>query len=231
MMYFEFGPPFLTKKVTIVLDVLFLTLSIIYLVVDWVDVPSIKFLLAVKPIPIFLMIVHFWPVRSYHPAVLKMTIALAWGSVGDILLLIRFLFEGTTQEILFDAGALAFLVGHFFYVLAFLEAAESIAEGKVELQTVLGHKILFIFIWLVLVSFSFYIISGLMQNIAPDSILNYVLPVYGTFLLMLVMGALFFFVLVKGVSKLSLLAAILILVGAVLFFISDNLLAQGAFGE
>jgi hypothetical protein len=69
-----------------------------------------------------------------------------------------------------------------------------------------------------------------MQNIAPDSILNYVLPVYGTFLLMLVMGALFFFFLVKGVSKLSLIASILILVGAVLFFISDNLLAQGAFG-
>jgi uncharacterized membrane protein YhhN len=119
-MYFEFGPPFFTKKTTIILDALFLFFSIIFLVVDWVEVPSIKFLLVVKPIPVFLMIVQIWPVRSYHPAVLKMAIALAWGSVGDILLLIRFLFEGTTREILFDAGALAFLVGHFFYVLAFL---------------------------------------------------------------------------------------------------------------
>ena len=119
-MYFEFGSPFLSKKTTIILDSIFLFLSILYLVVDWVDLSSIKFLLAVKPIPVFLMIVQVWPVRSFHPAVLKMTIALAWGSLGDILLLIRFLFEGSTQEILFDAGALAFLVGHFFYVLAFL---------------------------------------------------------------------------------------------------------------
>jgi len=68
-----------------------------------------------------------------------------------------------------------------------------------------------------------------MHYLETDSVMMYILPVYGTSLVLLVVSAIFFFFMSKKVGCLPLSAGILFVFGAILFYISDSLIAHGKY--
>lgn len=71
----------------------------------------------------------------------------------------------------------------------------------------------------------------MVKYLEQDSIMNYVLPVYGTFLVMLCMGGFFFFFTCFRISADTLQAGIFFMIGALVFYTSDNILAHNKFNK
>lgn len=90
----------------------------------------------------------------------------------------------------------------------------------------MSYKLLFMAIWTIIVALSFFALSGIVVKLEAGSIVVYVLPIYGTFLLMMVMASFFFYFTCRHVDPLINEASILAMVGALSFFISDILLAE-----
>ena len=65
---------------------------------------------------------ELFTVRSCHKMIKYIIVALAFGSLGDILLEFQ-----SISFAFFATGALSFLVGHMFYVIIFVEITEDIA--------------------------------------------------------------------------------------------------------
>lgn len=120
-------------------------------------------------------------------------LALAFGSLGDILL--EFAQFGF---IFFAIGAAAFLVGHLIYVVTFLQIIGEISKGESEVEGMLKLKPLLITIWIVFFVFSFWSMGTIMHSLESGSVMLVIVPVYGTFLTLLVMASLFFFFMVRN---------------------------------
>ena len=78
-------PPFKSPTFYIVLDVLFLLFSILYLIGDSDHLNN--FLKYVKPIPLWLLMAELWSFRQVHGSIHIIFWGVAFGSLGDILLL------------------------------------------------------------------------------------------------------------------------------------------------
>jgi uncharacterized membrane protein YhhN len=97
-------------------------------------------------------------VRTSHRSIILLIVGLAFASLGDILLEL----QSYSKSILFPAGALAFLIGHLCFVPAFLQMCEDIAEFTISLREVLQKKALYIFLWIIFLTFSFWSIGTIM---------------------------------------------------------------------
>jgi len=62
-----------------------------------------------------------------------------------------------------------------------------------------------------------------------NQIMNYVLPVYGCFLVMLLMSGCFLFFTTSNLSNWIFKSGLFIMIGAIVFYVSDSLLAHGKF--
>lgn len=153
-------------------------------------------------------------------------IGLVFDFIGDILLLINgFAQKDSSPTIYFALGALSFLIGHIFYVLSFLESATDSTDNNFSLSRIMSLKLLYILVWLILVGFSIYSLSQVVTKIEPGSIMVYVVPVYGTILLMLVMASLFYYFTSNHIDNLLFQATVFAAIGSLLFLTSDTLLA------
>jgi len=179
-----------------------------------------------KPIPIWIMMAELLTVRTSHRSIILIIIGLAFGSLGDILLELQ-----SYSFALFAAGALSFLLGHLCYVTAFLQICEDIAEFTVSIREVLQKKALYIFLWIIFLTFSFWSIGNIMAQLSKDSIMNYILPVYGAFLVLLVVAALFFLFTTSKIGGFALRSGILFALGSFIFYASDSFLAHGKFND
>lgn len=178
----------------------------------------------VKAIPIWIMIYERWEPKKLYPGTEKITIGLAFCSIGDILLLINgFAQKRSSPTIFFALGALSFLIGHIFYVLSFLSSATDSANSSFNLSGVMSYKLLYMLIRLILVGFCFFSLSQVVAKIEPWSVMVYVVPVYGTILLMLVMAVLFYCFTSNHIDSLLFEATILAAIGSVSLLASDTL--------
>lgn len=171
-LYGDYGEAFHTASTRKFMDVAFWTFAVIYLIGDYLSDPNpftfFTGLTLVKPIPIFLITAQLWPVHSAHSSVLKILIGLLFGALGDILLLINGLLQDpndSSPTLWFAAGAASFLIGHVLYVVAFLEVASDCASNSFNLADTMTHKILFMIIWTVVVSLSFFTLGGIMLKL------------------------------------------------------------------
>lgn len=208
----------------LVLDILFLVFAILYMIgdTDHFNITPLRF---AKPIPVWIMIAELWTVRDRQKNIKYLMVALAFGSLGDILLeLAQFGF------IFFAIGAGSFLVGHLIYVVSFLEITEDIADGHDNMRDILSLKALFLTVWIIFFTFSFWSIGVIMRDLDDGSIMLLIVPIYGTFLVLLVVGGLFFFFMTRNQS-LALKAGICFMIGAIVFYASDSFLAHGKFDK
>ena len=81
-----------------------------------------------------------------------------------------------------------------------------------------------------MLAFAFWSISFTLVHLyqGGDSVI-YILAIYGTCLVMLVMGGFFYFFLTNKLGSNILKSGLLFMVGSIIFFISDNCLAHGKF--
>lgn len=105
-----------------------------------------------KPLPIWIMIYQLWSLRDVYK-VTTIMVALFFSSLGDI-----FLLAGQGMAF-FGLGAGSFLIGHVINVYAFVRITEKLAENRVSIGSVMRNEPLFIIIWIVLVTISFWSIS------------------------------------------------------------------------
>jgi len=70
-----------------------------------------------------------------------------------------------------------------------------------------------------------------LKYLEEGSILQYVLSIYGAFLVMLCMGGLFFFFTSFRISTVTLKAGICFMVVAIFFYLCDNMVAQNKFNK
>ena len=117
-MYSSHPKPFFHPCVYGVLDLLYVVFAALYLIGDADHMDN--FLKYVKAVPVWLMIVQLCSICGTHPQIKIIMIGLFFGSVGDMCLL------WSQYDILFGIGALAFLVGHVFYVTAFVFIARDL---------------------------------------------------------------------------------------------------------
>jgi uncharacterized membrane protein YhhN len=169
------------------------------------------------------MIAELFTVRNSQKDIKKLMVALAFGSLGDILLEFQ-----NVSFAFFAAGALSFLVGHFIYIVSFVEMTEEIAEGRVEMREILSLKYVYIVIWLLLFVLSFWSIGSIMRYLDEGSVIMIVIPVYGTFLCLLAMGGLFIFFMTFRIGP-ALKIGIYCMMGGLVFYASDSFLAHGKF--
>jgi uncharacterized membrane protein YhhN len=170
---------------------------------------------------VWLLIAQLWSLRGVHSQIYVIIWGLFFGSIGDILLLFG----------VFEGGALAFLIGHILDVVGFIGLARDIGENRANMRDVLRQEPLFIGIWIVLITFSFWSISFINQSLTPSDPIQYVLDVYGTVLVLLTMGGFFFFFVTADVSDTIRKAGLLIMFGCLVFFVSDNTLAHGKYDK
>lgn len=210
------------KNIYIKLDVLFVVFGIVYMIgdTDHYDITAFR---CAKPLPVWIMIIELYTVMGLQKNIKQLMLALLFGSIGDILLEFQ-----SINFVFFAIGALSFLVGHLFYVLAFVNITVDIAEGHSTLKEILKYKPLFVVLWLTFFSFSFWSIGKIIQFIDDGSIMMVIIPIYGTFLCMLVMGGLFFFFMTFN-QKPALKAALCFMIGSIVFYASDSVLAHGKF--
>jgi hypothetical protein len=155
-------------------------------------------------------------------------VALFFGFIGDIFLLV-----GLNNTILFSLGATSFQIGHIINVFSFVRIASDLAEGRVSLRNVLKKLPLFIVMWIILLTFSFWSISFMVRELKPEQVTPYmlVLAVYGSCLVLLTMGAFFYFFTTSHLSTAVFTSGALFVAGALIFFASDNFLAHGKFNQ
>jgi uncharacterized membrane protein YhhN len=113
--------PFKPVSYYLVLDILYLIFSGLYIWGDQ-DIGN-NFLKYVKPIPLWLMIAQLWSLRAVNSGIYVVIWGIAFGSLGDILLLIGSQVSGP----FFELGAAAFLVGHVLDVIAFIGFVRELA--------------------------------------------------------------------------------------------------------
>lgn len=70
-----------------------------------------------------------------------------------------------------------------------------------------------------------------MRQLDADSIMIYILPIYGTSLVLLVVTAVFFLFMSNKIDSLTLKAGILFVIGAIIFYASDSILAHGKYNK
>ena len=120
-MYEQKGEPFYPRYAYIVQDVLFVVFSVLYMLGDS-EHYDIVVLRCAKPLPTWIMIIQLFPIRNTHAYIKTIMAALFFGSIGDILLEISSLWD-----LLFELGALSFLVGHLLYVVSFISLGKEAA--------------------------------------------------------------------------------------------------------
>jgi uncharacterized membrane protein YhhN len=204
-----------------ILDLLYICFAILYNIgdVDHAD----NFLKYVKAVPVWIMMIQLFTFRKAHKHVVTVMVGLFCGSIGDMCLIWQ-------QEFaLFAAGIFAFLVGHIVYTTAFVFIARDAAQGKTSLEEGLSFYPLFIIIWLVLMTFSFFSISTISNYLAPDDYVKYILDIYGTVLTLLTMAGFFVFFVCHKVSSEMYWAGLLWMFASLIFYASDNFLAHGKY--
>jgi len=94
---------------------------------------------------------------------------------------------------------------------------------------VLSYKPIYIIIWIIFFILSFLNIGIIMRYLEQDSLMLYVLPVYGTSLVLIVATAFFFFFMSFKIECLTFKAGIFFVLGSIIFYVSDSLIAHGKF--
>ncbi|SFS75181.1 lysoplasmalogenase [Lutibacter maritimus] len=175
-----------------------------FVLVSLLDIVGIIFKIPIlvyvfKPLIIFSLI--FLYVFSLPKRLKWYVIALEFSFFGDVLLL----FNG---ELFFILGLISFLLAHILFIKIVIDRVE-----KVQLKTVL------------LASIPFLLIFGLLINTIKDSLNQLLIPVIVYGLVISAFGTVAFIDFLKTKSKRSLL----MLIGAVVFIISDATLAINKF--
>ncbi len=156
---------------------------------------------------------------------LTMLIGLILGWVGDFLLHIPHK-EEKPNMFLFYTGAAAFLIGHLVYAFVFIRAT-SILEGKFKLITI--PEIIALFVITVVFAL---MLEPVFKFKYDNTFMKAVLHLYGVFLiLMLIKSCKFGITYFKSGAADGLAAMILLILGGVLFFISDLTLAFRLIGN
>lgn len=87
--------------------------------------------------------------------------------------------------------------------------------------------------WIVLMTFSFWSISFIVRALDQSDLFPYmlILAVYGSCLVLLAMGAFFYFFTTSHLSPTLFVSGLLFVAGALVFLASDNFLAHGKFNK
>jgi uncharacterized membrane protein YhhN len=108
---------------------------IAYLLLD--VAPDVKkYFIWLKPIPVLLLVMTLQTTGSSCKPVMLVKYGLFFGMIGDILL------EISGSKLYFQIGVAAFLIGHIFYILAFLKATNLI-ETKVKFSSTIIITVLY----------------------------------------------------------------------------------------
>ncbi|PWJ44844.1 lysoplasmalogenase [Sediminitomix flava] len=162
-----------------------------------------------KPLILPLIALNFWAKnkqeKSSHFTLMLFAMFFSW--LGDLFLM-------KTGETFFILGLVSFLSSHIVYVFAFLKAGGSLSFSKIK-----EH-----YIWVVVgVGYGLYLYTLLLPNL--DQVLMFALPVYE--LVILTMA----FVAITRYGNVSKQSFQYTLAGAILFLVSDSILAYNKFGD
>ncbi len=163
-----------------------------------------------KPLLMIALLVFFWSQsdnRKNERWVKFVTLALVFSWLGDVVLMFTHL-----NFLLFFAGLSAFLVAHIVYIFAFVKATN---KGKLTIKL----SIVPIFFLV------FFTLLGYLILPYVDAVIQVPITVYA-FVLLLMVSAAFFR---KGNT--NLLSFQWVFVGAILFIVSDSLLAINRFSQ
>jgi len=156
-----------------------------------------------KPAILISLIVFFWKQSSNMNKAIRILIflALVFSLLGDILLMFV-----TQSSFFFIGGLVSFLVAHIFYVSVFLKQRNKSIKGTLFIGSMLAYGLLL-----------FYILKASLNDM--------LVPVIFYMIVILTMAATAF--LRQGQVVKS--SFVLVLIGAILFLISDSILALNKF--
>lgn len=144
-----------------------------------------------------------------------MIIGLCLGWFGDLFMHIPHK-TGKPNMTLVYIGAAGFLVGHIFYVYAFVNATASLTENYsfVTIPEIIAFAVIFL-------TFAF-MLEPVFKFKYENTFMKITLHIYSVFLVvMLVKSSVFAFTYFQYGSANNLIASIVLLVGGIFFFISD----------
>ncbi len=150
---------------------------------------------------------------------LYMVIGLIGGWFGDVLLHLQPVLPVKSKTVdggCFVLGLLAFLAGHIFYVLAYIEGLHAIGVETIPVWSWVAVAVLFVMEAVIAV------VSPIKLGIAVVPVALYALTI-STMLSMAVTLAIYY-------AKYSIFACVMLIAGAVLFVISDGTLVFNLFG-
>ena len=113
------------QKISIAALYAFYTVSIINLNVQVMHIQILDYI--TKPLLMVTLGLHYFSARNQKPGMLAYLVlgALVFSWFGDVLLMLQGMLEG-----LFIFGLAAFLIAHLFYIAAYRKAVESHTEGN-----------------------------------------------------------------------------------------------------
>lgn len=162
---------------------------------------------------------NFWGTNFMDKFALYMVIGLACGWLGDLFLHLTALWKEPGKILTgasFGIGLIAFLVGHIFYVLAFINA---IGET--------GHKLPY-WIWIGVAAMLVLFLIGKLISKIKLGMAAVPVALYAATISTMFMTALAFSI---YYAKCSIAASVILALGALLFVISDGTLVFNLFGS
>ena len=163
-----------------------------------------------------------WGNRFFEVFARDMVIGLCLGWLGDLLLHLTALFKNPGKALTggaFVSGLVAFLVGHIFYVLAYIEGIKAI--GRWSRSTIITIVIEVVILLAAFVAAQFVV--KLKLGIAAIPVALYAATI-STMLVCAVTLAIY-------AAKYSVLLSVVVALGAILFVISDGTLVFCLFGN
>ena len=162
-----------------------------------------------------------WGIKFFEVFARNMVIGLCLGWLGDLLLHLTALFKNPGKALTggaFVSGLIAFLVGHIFYVLAYLEGLKQLHWGKSTIITIVVEVVILLIAFVVA-----KFVVKLKLGIAAIPVALYAATI-STMLVCAVTLAIY-------AAKYSVLLSIVLAIGAILFVISDGTLVFCLFGS
>lgn len=165
----------------------------------------------------------YWETRFFDSFAKDMVIGLSLGWLGDVLLHLTALTEKPGKA--FEAGAfvsglIAFLVGHIFYVIAFIEGIKAIGHwNRSTLITIIVEVAILLLAFVAAEIF----VAKIKLGVAAIPVAAYAATISTMLVCAITLG-------IHGFSY-SPLFSIIVIVGAILFVISDSTLVFCIFGN
>jgi hypothetical protein len=213
------------------LDVAYWLVAVFHIVGDLLAVPgSFSFWTIIdllRPVPLWILIYQLWNLQRIHRSVEKIVIGLALVSLGSILLIInKYAQRGDTPSFYFTIAGIFFIAGYLFYSVSFIESGTDSSSTSFNLANTMGQKIFYIFIWVILIGFTFLSLSHIVGALTAGSGMSWQLPIFFVFVLLLVVTAIYYYITSHKIDPILNFATQLALFGSLFVFVSDNLMAH-----